>query len=43
MSLDLVLACILISIGALIAYVADEQLQLTPRITAWFGRVMGEY
>ncbi len=43
MQLDIVLACLLISIGALIAYIADEQLGLTPRLAAWFGRMMGGY
>lgn len=41
MQLDLFLACVLICIGAMIAYVADEQLSVTPRLAAWLDRVMG--
>ncbi len=40
---DLVLACLLISIGAMLAYIADERLGLTPRLAAWLGRLLGEY
>jgi hypothetical protein len=42
MSQDLVLACILISIGAMLAYLADEQLQFTPRLAQWIGRVLDQ-
>jgi hypothetical protein len=42
MQLDLFLACLLICIGAMIAYVADEQLVVTPRLAAWLERVLGE-
>jgi hypothetical protein len=42
MHLDLFLACLLICIGAMIAYLADERLMLTPRIAAWLDRVLGE-
>lgn len=42
MSPDLVLECLCISIGAMIAYVADEQFRFTPRLAAWLGRVLGE-
>lgn len=41
MQLDLFLACLLICIGAMIAYVADERLAVTPRLAAWLDRVMG--
>jgi uncharacterized membrane protein YjjB (DUF3815 family) len=34
---DLVLACLLISLGAMIAYLADEHLGFTPRLAAWLG------
>lgn len=40
MQVDLVLACILISLGAMIFYVADERLGLTPRLAAWLARVI---
>jgi hypothetical protein len=39
--LDLVLACLLICIGAMIAYIADEEWLVTPRLAAWLERVMG--
>ena len=42
MQMDLILACLLISLGAMIAYVADEKLAFTPRLEAWIGRVLGE-
>jgi hypothetical protein len=42
MQLDLFLACLLICIGAMIAYIADERLMLTPRLAAWLDRVLGE-
>ena len=40
--LDIVLACILISIGAMVAYLADESLQFTPRLAEWLVRVLGD-
>jgi hypothetical protein len=42
MQLDLFLACLLITIGAMVAYAADEQFGLTPRLAAWLGRVLGD-
>ena len=42
MQMDLVLSCLLISLGAMIAYLADEKLAFTPRLEAWLGRVLGE-
>ena len=42
MHLDIVLACLLISIGAMVAYLADESLQFTPRLAEWLVRVLGE-
>ena len=41
-NLDPVLMLLVILLGALIAYVLDEILIVTPRISAWIGRVMGE-
>jgi hypothetical protein len=40
--LDPVLTLLVVLLGALIAYVLDEILIVTPRISAWIGRVMGE-
>jgi hypothetical protein len=40
--LDPVLTLLIVLLGALIAYVLDEILIVTPRISAWIGRVMGE-
>jgi hypothetical protein len=40
MQVDIVLECLLISIGAMVAYAADEQVGLTPRLSAWLTRVM---
>ena len=40
--LDIVLTCLLISIGAMVAYLADESLQFTPRIAQWLVRVLGD-
>ena len=40
MYLDPVLMCLLISIGALIAYVLDEQVQFTPRLAEWLVRIL---
>ena len=42
MQLDLFLACVLICIGAMIAYIADERLVVTPRLAAWLDRVLGQ-
>jgi hypothetical protein len=42
MHLDIVLACLLISIGAMVAYLADESLQFTPRLAEWLVRVLGD-
>jgi hypothetical protein len=38
MSVDLILACLLITLGAMIAYAADEYLSFTKRLTAWIDR-----
>jgi hypothetical protein len=32
---DLVFACLLILLGAMLSYLADEYLSLTPRLNAW--------
>jgi hypothetical protein len=40
MHLDPVLACLLITLGAMIAYVADEQFSFTKRLSAWIDRVL---
>jgi len=40
MFLDLVLASLLICLGAMIAYLADEQWGFTPRLAAWLGRML---
>ena len=37
---DLLFAVLLILLGAMIAYALDEQFLLTPRLSAWLGRVM---
>ncbi|MDZ4796786.1 MAG: hypothetical protein SGI92_01385 [Bryobacteraceae bacterium] len=42
MQLDFFLACVAITIGAMVAYAADEQFGLTPRLTAWLLRVFGD-
>ena len=42
MQMDLVLSSLLISLGAMIAYLADEKFAFTPRLEAWIGRVLGE-
>jgi hypothetical protein len=39
MQMDMILACLLIAIGAMIAYAADECLSFTDRLTAWINRV----
>ena len=39
MQADLILACLLICLGAMMAYLADEHYSFTPRIAAWLGRV----
>jgi hypothetical protein len=38
MEMDLVLACLLILLGAMIAYTADERFSLTSRLSDWFNR-----
>jgi hypothetical protein len=43
MHVDLFLAALLISLGAMIAYALDEQFALTPRVAEWLGRVLGPY
>jgi hypothetical protein len=40
--LDPVLTLLVVLLGALIAYVLDEILIVTPRISAWIDRVIGE-
>jgi hypothetical protein len=40
MQLDLLLACLLIVLGAMIAYAADEYLFFTKRLSAWIDRVL---
>lgn len=42
MQMDLILACLLITVGAMIAYAADERLCFTKRIHAWIDRVFEE-
>jgi hypothetical protein len=42
MQMDLFLACLMIGIGAMVAYVVDEQLAFTPRLAAWLDRVLGD-
>ena len=39
MRMDPVLACLLITLGAMIAYAADERFLLTKRLNAWIERV----
>lgn len=39
--LDPVIVCFLVTLGALIAYVLDEILVVTSRLSAWIGRVVG--
>jgi hypothetical protein len=43
MQMDLVLACLLILLGAMIAYTADERFGFTARLSDWISRSMGEY
>ena len=38
MQLDIVLTCLLVSIGAMVAYLADESLPFTPRLAEWLMR-----
>ena len=40
MEIDFFLACLLIALGAMLAYLADEQYKLTPRLAEWLGRVI---
>ena len=42
MQADLILSSILICLGAMLAYLADEKYAFTPRLEAWIGRVLGE-
>lgn len=37
MHYDLVLACLLILLGAMIAYAIDEVFEVTPRLGSWLG------
>ncbi len=41
MYVDLILACLLITLGAMIAYAADERLFFTKRLAAWLDRAFG--
>jgi hypothetical protein len=43
MEMDLVLACLLILLGAMIAYAADERYGFTSRLSSWISRALGEY
>lgn len=42
MQIDLALASLLILLGAMISYVLDELFSLTPRLSGWLGRVLGD-
>lgn len=42
MEMDLVLACLLVLLGAIIAYAIDEQFRFTDRIASWIGQDPGE-
>ena len=42
MQMDLVLACLLILLGAMLAYTADEQYGFISRLSAWIDRAMDE-
>lgn len=37
MEIDLILACLLILLGAMIAYAMDERLRFTARVAEWMG------
>ena len=39
---DFILVCLLVALGAMIAYAADEHLSFTPRLAAWIDRVLSE-
>lgn len=39
---DLLLVSLLIALGAMIAYAADEHLSFTPRLAAWLDRVLSD-
>jgi hypothetical protein len=41
--MDLILACLLILLGAAIANALDERYLFTPRLSAWLDRMMGEF
>jgi hypothetical protein len=43
MEMDLVLACLLILLGAMTAYAVDERLGLTARMSAWITRDNDEF
>jgi hypothetical protein len=43
MEMDLVLACLLILLGAMIAYSVDEHFGFARRLSDWISRAMGEY
>jgi hypothetical protein len=38
MEMDLFLACLLILLGAMIAYALDESMGFTARLSAWLSR-----
>lgn len=40
MYLDSFLMCLLICLGAMIAYAVDEQVQFTPRLARWLVRIL---
>ena len=37
MEIDFILACLLILLGAMIAYAVDERLRITARVGQWIG------
>jgi len=41
--IDVVLACLLILLGAMIAYALDERYGFTARLSSWISRALGEY
>jgi hypothetical protein len=41
MEMDLFLACLLILLGAMIAYILDERLAFTSRLSDWLSRDIG--
>lgn len=40
--LDIVLALLLVVLGALVTYTLDEIFAFTPRLSNWIGRLLGE-